>query len=130
MTLLFDRHRLIKSPALAPAQLREAGEFDGSQGAADRVLTIGLVNNMPDAALEATERQFMRLLTAAAGNNLIRLPLLLAAVRATIAAGAPAGRTAIHRHRRSRPPADGRADRDRRRAESPQPFRKSRSGRT
>ena len=31
-------------------------------------LTIGLVNNMPDAALQATERQFMRLLRQAAGN--------------------------------------------------------------
>jgi homoserine O-succinyltransferase len=72
VTLLFDKHRLIKSPALAPTQLREAGDLDGSRGAADRILTIGLVNNMPDAALEATERQFMRLLTAAAGNNLIR----------------------------------------------------------
>ena len=31
-------------------------------------LTIGLINNMPDAALQATERQFMRLLRRAAGN--------------------------------------------------------------
>jgi len=31
-------------------------------------LTIGLVNNMPDAALQATERQFMRLLRQAAGD--------------------------------------------------------------
>ena len=31
-------------------------------------LTIGLVNNMPDAALKATERQFMRLLRQAAGD--------------------------------------------------------------
>ena len=35
------------------------------------MLTIGLINNMPDSALQATERQFMRLLTAAAGNNRI-----------------------------------------------------------
>jgi len=35
------------------------------------VLTIGLVNNMPDAALQATERQFTRLLKAASGHNRI-----------------------------------------------------------
>jgi homoserine O-succinyltransferase len=72
MTLLLDRRRLIVSPALAPAQQRETDQFDRGQEATDGVLTIGLVNNMPDSALQATERQFMRLLTAAAGNNRIR----------------------------------------------------------
>jgi homoserine O-succinyltransferase/O-acetyltransferase len=71
MTLLFDKYRLIASPALAPTQPREAHEFDCSATAADRVLTIGLVNNMPDPALAATERQFVRLLNAASGNNLV-----------------------------------------------------------
>jgi homoserine O-succinyltransferase/O-acetyltransferase len=70
MTLLFDKHRLIVSPGLAPTQLREAEEFAQPQNA-DEVLTIGLVNNMPDAALQATERQFTRLLKAAAGHNRI-----------------------------------------------------------
>ena len=37
------------------------------------MLTVGLINNMPDAALQATERQFIHLLTAAAGNNCIQL---------------------------------------------------------
>jgi homoserine O-succinyltransferase/O-acetyltransferase len=36
-------------------------------------LTIGLVNNMPDAALQATERQFVALLGAAAGDLVVRL---------------------------------------------------------
>jgi homoserine O-succinyltransferase len=36
-------------------------------------LTIGLVNNMPDAALQATERQFVALLDAAAGDVPVRL---------------------------------------------------------
>ena len=36
-------------------------------------LTIGLVNNMPDAALQATERQFVALLGAAAGDMTVRL---------------------------------------------------------
>lgn len=39
-------------------------------------VTIGLVNNMPDAALQATERQFTTLLAAAAGDRPVRLRLL------------------------------------------------------
>jgi homoserine O-succinyltransferase/O-acetyltransferase len=38
-------------------------------------LDIGLVNNMPDAALDATERQFRALLAAAAGGVTMRLTL-------------------------------------------------------
>src|SRR3989442_1886093 len=38
-------------------------------------LEIGLVNNMPDAALEATERQFRALLEAAADGIVARLTL-------------------------------------------------------
>src|SRR5205823_11718624 len=38
-----------------------------------RCITIGLVNNMPDAALEATERQFVALLGAAADGIAVRL---------------------------------------------------------
>lgn len=72
MTVLFEKHRPIVSPALAPIQLRRDNEFDSSRKTADAVLTIGLVNNMPDSALQATERQFMRLLEAASGNNRIR----------------------------------------------------------
>ena len=69
MTLLFDKHRRTASPALVPTQLRGDDGFDSFQKASDTVLTIGLINNMPDSALQATERQFMHLLTAAAGNN-------------------------------------------------------------
>lgn len=36
-------------------------------------ITIGLVNNMPDSALSATERQFVALLAAAAGTTRVRL---------------------------------------------------------
>lgn len=36
-------------------------------------VNIGLINNMPDAALEATERQFFTLLEAAADGFLVRL---------------------------------------------------------
>jgi homoserine O-succinyltransferase len=38
-------------------------------------LTIGLVNNMPDAALKSTERQFRDLLDSAATNTPVRLRL-------------------------------------------------------
>jgi homoserine O-succinyltransferase len=38
-------------------------------------VTIGLINNMPDAALDATERQFVALIRAGAGNTLVRLML-------------------------------------------------------
>lgn len=72
MTLLLDKRRLIVSPGLAPAQLRDGDRFGRPQNV-DAMLTIGLVNNMPDAALQATERQFMRLLRAAAGSNRIQL---------------------------------------------------------
>jgi homoserine O-succinyltransferase len=61
MTLVFDKDRPIKSPTLAPAQ----DAFDRA-GAGE--LTIALINNMPDSALKATERQFMRLLRAASGD--------------------------------------------------------------
>jgi homoserine O-succinyltransferase len=69
MTLLFDKHRPIASPGLAPTQLTD--ELDDPENAG-AVLTVGLINNMPDAALQATERQFMRLLKAAAGDKHIR----------------------------------------------------------
>lgn len=38
-------------------------------------ITVGLINNMPDAALEATERQLSELLRAAAGTRTVRLRL-------------------------------------------------------
>lgn len=42
-------------------------------GAPAEALTIGLINNMPDSALEGTEQQFSRLLGAAAGRRRVRL---------------------------------------------------------
>src|SRR5436305_14771562 len=38
-------------------------------------LDLGLINNMPDAALDATERQFRALLSAAADDIAVRLTL-------------------------------------------------------
>ncbi len=40
-----------------------------------RCLEIGLINNMPDGALEATERQFVALLDAASGGMAVRISL-------------------------------------------------------
>ncbi len=67
MTVLLEKRRLIVSPGLAPTQLRREDKFGHPQHV-DVDLTIGLINNMPDTALQATERQFMRLLRQAAGN--------------------------------------------------------------
>jgi homoserine O-succinyltransferase len=61
VTLLFDRHRTITSPALVP----DSHELERQPGDQTE-LVIGLVNNMPDGALKATERQFARLLRDAA----------------------------------------------------------------
>ena len=41
----------------------------------DNCLTIGLVNNMPDAALDATERQFIELIRAASPGLIVRFKL-------------------------------------------------------
>lgn len=65
MSILIDRDQGISSPALVPADVDLARVHSG------RELTIGLVNNMPDTALKATERQFMKLLQAAAGPRRI-----------------------------------------------------------
>ncbi|MCK1542049.1 homoserine O-succinyltransferase [Bradyrhizobium sp. 147] len=65
MTILIDRDQVISSPALVPAE----GDLARDRGAE---LTIGLINNVPDPALKATERQFMKLLQAAAGSRRIR----------------------------------------------------------
>jgi homoserine O-succinyltransferase len=67
MTVLLEKRRLIVSPGLVPAQQRREDKFGHPQNV-DVDLTIGLINNMPDGALKATERQFMRLLKQAAGD--------------------------------------------------------------
>src|SRR3954465_2856128 len=66
MSILIDRDQGISSPALVPAEVDLARDRSGAE------LSIGLVNNMPDPALTGTERQFMKLLQAAAGPRRIR----------------------------------------------------------
>lgn len=48
-------------------------DMDARHHATGPNITIGLVNNMPDSALEATERQFCNLLEAAAGSQRVNL---------------------------------------------------------
>jgi len=55
-------------PFGSPKQSMPAADARGS-------LVIGLVNNMPDAALETTQRQFTELLTAASSRYDVRLRL-------------------------------------------------------
>jgi homoserine O-succinyltransferase/O-acetyltransferase len=57
-------------------------------------LVIGLVNNMPDAALPATERQFRELLAAAAGD----IPVHLRLFALPDLPRSPAGRAHVERH--------------------------------
>jgi len=47
----------------------------GFREQSDNCVTIGLINNMPDGALKATERQFLSLLDAASDGIQIRLSL-------------------------------------------------------
>jgi homoserine O-succinyltransferase len=65
MSILIARDQGVPSPALVPAQEDLAPAHAAG-------LTIGLINNMPDPALKATERQFMNLLQTAAGPRRIR----------------------------------------------------------
>uniref|UniRef100_E6VE13 Homoserine O-succinyltransferase n=1 Tax=Rhodopseudomonas palustris (strain DX-1) TaxID=652103 RepID=E6VE13_RHOPX len=72
MSLLFDSADPIISPALTPD---DVGDERRRRALRDhrRPIEIGLVNNMGDAALRATERQFARLLRDGAGERRVRL---------------------------------------------------------
>jgi homoserine O-succinyltransferase len=58
-----------------PILLDTASSGASAELRGDNCLTIGLVNNMPDAALDATERQFIDLIRAASPGLIIRLKL-------------------------------------------------------
>ena len=68
----------IESPKIGPtvSDLRERRVRRGTIRDRGRRIRIGLVNNMPDAALQATERQFARLLEDSSGDYDIRLVLV------------------------------------------------------
>jgi homoserine O-succinyltransferase len=56
-----------------PLEIEPRGSRSHPAGQMRADLTIGLLNNMPDPALEATEEQFGALLRAAAGARTVRL---------------------------------------------------------
>ncbi len=58
-----------------PLEIEPRGSRSRSAGRARADLTLGLLNNMPDPALEATQEQFGALLGAAAGPRTVRLRL-------------------------------------------------------
>jgi homoserine O-succinyltransferase len=55
--------------------LVDSSPVHGIRSMPEPMLELALVNNMPDAALESTERQFLELLQAAAGDIPVRLRL-------------------------------------------------------
>ena len=63
-------------------------------------IEIGLVNNMPDAALEATERQFLELARRGRGRQLGAPAVLLAAGRAAQRARPQLSQPILSRYRR------------------------------
>jgi homoserine O-succinyltransferase len=72
MPILFDPSRSVRRNVSGMMLLDESS--DGSARASDaKCIEIGLLNVMPDAALEATERQFLSLLNGAAEDFLIRV---------------------------------------------------------
>jgi homoserine O-succinyltransferase len=58
---------------IEPFRSRTTPHRGATRTTARRPIVVGLVNNMPDSALEATEAQFARLLSAASGTLPVRL---------------------------------------------------------
>jgi len=74
MPICLDRHPSVHDPSGKAKRLRGKSTAEFHESAAN-CLDIGLINNMPSAALEATERQFHALLDAAGDDILVRLRL-------------------------------------------------------
>lgn len=74
MPILLDPGRTTRLNLPGVALLDDAA--DGFiRASADKCIDVGLLNIMPDTALEATERQFLSLLSSAADDSLIRVSL-------------------------------------------------------
>lgn len=74
MPICLDRHSTINSLPLEARRLRGRSSVEFRESDAN-CIDIGLINNMPAAALEATERQFRTRLDAAADGIVVRLML-------------------------------------------------------
>jgi homoserine O-succinyltransferase len=59
----------------APSQTDRSARAGGFAERSSRTIAIGLVNNMPDAAVASTQRQFARLIDHASGDFDVRLRL-------------------------------------------------------
>jgi len=96
----------VQASQLPVRDIRERRTRRGSVRDRGRRLEIGLVNNMPDAAVSATERQFIRLLEAASGefDLTLRLYALDEVPRAAEARAAMARSHHNPYHLRIRPP--------------------------
>jgi homoserine O-succinyltransferase len=66
---------VIEQGAAASGFLPAGASRDAANASRRGHIAIGIVNNMPDAALESTERQFIGLLAAAAGKTPVRVQL-------------------------------------------------------
>jgi homoserine O-succinyltransferase len=64
-----------KAPPFSPSSVRERRVRRGVFADRGKRLNVGLVNNMPDAAVAATQRQFANLIEAASGDFDVRLSL-------------------------------------------------------
>ena len=74
MPICLDRDRSADNLLAGAECLREKSPVEFHESDAG-CIDIGLINNMPDSALEATERQFLSLLDAAADGLVVRLTL-------------------------------------------------------
>jgi homoserine O-succinyltransferase len=73
MSIVIDGGRV---PKLLSGKFRSLSPHSaGSRQPSVKPITIALINNMPDAALEDTEVQFVELLESAAGDNPVSLKL-------------------------------------------------------
>jgi homoserine O-succinyltransferase len=64
-----------KAPQFSPSSVRERRVRRGVFADRGKRLNVGLVNNMPDGAVAATQRQFVNLIEAASGEFDVRLSL-------------------------------------------------------
>jgi len=93
MRVLLDEGRSHSSIPAGP-QRRTGAASPRVRASGAEALDIGLVNNMPDAALEQTERQFIGLLKAAAGERRIHVKLFY--IPEIARAGAARERVELH----------------------------------